>query len=377
LEVTDLEQKGRRTTAAFFNGSKPEYPRRMHCIQGSDAHRLTRDPNSAKNLGVGDRATEVLLPEVTFEALKAVFLNNDFAVTRPYRASTKEVFDYIQAAREEGESIVQSFHESASQRGGRLYAVLADVCAFANTNGGTIYVGAGADPKAPPVDLHNLNALITQLQSEVDRKITPRLEVTVDAQETRGKRIVRIIVPRGPETPYAIEENKIYVREETETSLAVRDEIVQLVLRGLGGAAPEAAAPAEEEPAPAPAPSLPGESVPPPRTGVEIVAAEERDGVTYYTMRDLRNGSTVKNVTRSSARRLWRYAITEREAQPSLDPKSIAWVGDLALGKKHQRGGVTRYDLVQRSNGQVRVYYGVTEDGVHGPWKRVVGGDDE
>ncbi|MCK5314297.1 MAG: PHP domain-containing protein, partial [Anaerolineales bacterium] len=38
LEVTDLEGRGKRTTAAFFNGTKPEYPRRMHCIQGSDAH---------------------------------------------------------------------------------------------------------------------------------------------------------------------------------------------------------------------------------------------------------------------------------------------------------------------------------------------------
>ncbi len=36
LEVTDLDQKGRRSTAQFFNGTKPEYPRRMHCIQGSE-----------------------------------------------------------------------------------------------------------------------------------------------------------------------------------------------------------------------------------------------------------------------------------------------------------------------------------------------------
>ena len=61
LEVTDLEQEGRRTTASFFNGTKPEYPRRMHCIQGSDSHRLIRDINRKKNLGVGDRATEILL----------------------------------------------------------------------------------------------------------------------------------------------------------------------------------------------------------------------------------------------------------------------------------------------------------------------------
>ncbi|MGD8731348.1 MAG: hypothetical protein PVH92_05670, partial [Anaerolineales bacterium] len=44
LEVTDLGKQGRRTTAAFFSGTKPEYPRRMHCIQGSDAHRLRTDP---------------------------------------------------------------------------------------------------------------------------------------------------------------------------------------------------------------------------------------------------------------------------------------------------------------------------------------------
>ena len=52
LEVTDLEKRGRRTTASFFSGRKPEYPRRMHCIQGSDAHRLTAPPNAAKPAGV-------------------------------------------------------------------------------------------------------------------------------------------------------------------------------------------------------------------------------------------------------------------------------------------------------------------------------------
>ena len=50
LEVTDLEKKGRRTTASFYSGSKPEYPRRMHCIQGSDTHHLNRDPNDKNAL---------------------------------------------------------------------------------------------------------------------------------------------------------------------------------------------------------------------------------------------------------------------------------------------------------------------------------------
>ena len=79
LEVTDLDSKSKRSTAAFFNGTKPEYPRRMHCIQSSDSHRLNRDPRNSKNLGAFDRVTEVLLPEVSFAALKQVFLGSDFA----------------------------------------------------------------------------------------------------------------------------------------------------------------------------------------------------------------------------------------------------------------------------------------------------------
>jgi hypothetical protein len=32
---------------------------------------------------------------------------------------------------------------------------------------------------------------------------------------------------------------------------------------------------------------------------------------------------------------------------------------------------------VQRRNGSIRVYYGVTESGMHGPWQAFLGPDDE
>jgi len=360
LEVTDLEKRGRRTTARFFDGSRPEYPRRMHCIQGSDAHRLTRDSKNPNNLGVGDRVTEILLPEVSFDALRDVFLGSDFARTRPYRAAKAPV-DYIRAAREEGSTIVQDFHEGYTRRGGRLYAILADVCAFANTNGGTLYVGMSAEPKEPPVGVSSPSRLIKTLQEEVERRITPPLSVTVDGQDTQGVKIVRVVVPRGEDPPYAIDDNKIYVRSEAETGLAVRDEIVNLVLRAQAGpaAAPEGAAVGHIEP---------------PRTGVEIVETEERKGTLYHTMRDLRNGNVVKNVTRKSARRLWHYAISQAEEHP-VDPAQVEWRGDIGAVKRHERGGRARYDLVQREHGKLRVYYGVTEDGVHGEWTRLVGLD--
>ena len=382
LEVTDLDRKDKRSTARFFDGTKPEYPRRMRCIQGSDAHRLLADPRNPKNLGIGDRMTEVLLPERTFEALRDVFLGNDFARTRIYHPSSQAPYDPVQASREEGASIIQSFHEGMTRRGGRLYAVIADVCAMANTNGGTIYVGVTAKPKEAPVGVPNPKAAIDTLHEEIEHKLTPPIEVNIDVLESQGKPIIRIQVPRGSDPPYALDDNKIYVRDEAETNLAVRDEIVQLVMQNLelrnaliGSQQPAGGEPEAPPPAPTAESAQAEGAIDAPRTGVEIIATEERKGVKYHIMRDLRNGNVVKNVTRSSARRLWHYAILEKESHP-VKPHEVEWHGEIGLWKRYQRGGTVRYDLVQRDNGGVRVYYGVTDDGLHGPWQKFASEDE-
>jgi hypothetical protein len=85
-------------------------------------------------------------------------------------------------------------------------------------------------------------------------------------------------------------------------------------------------------------------------------------------MRDLRNGNIVKNVTRSSARRLWHYAIKQKESNPIRMDK-VQWSGDIGLWQRYERQGEVRYDLVQRSNGQTRIYYGVSDSGMQGPWQ--------
>jgi hypothetical protein len=387
LEVTDLEHKGKHTTAAFFSGTKPEYPRRMHCIQGSDAHRLTTDPSRKKNLGVCERTTDVLLPEVSFEALRDLFLSNDFARTRPNRHTAEPVFDFIRAAREEGANIIQDFHESMTVRGGKRYAIIADVCAFANTNGGTLYIGLSADSKKPIAGISDPDQAIAQLEKEISNRLSPPIQCTLDVQETGGKKLVRVLVPRGVDPPYAVDDSKIYVRSEAETGLAVRDEIVGLVLQGPGRVpkpidALEETLPSIQEPELA-KPLLEvspvvEESNPAPRTGVEVVSVEERDGGRYYTMRDLRNGNVVKNVTRKSARRLWHYAITSFAELPADPSKAkIEWDGSLGLLKRRKQGKSTRYDLIQKADGGYRYYFGVTDDGIHGPWKRLVGHEED
>jgi hypothetical protein len=365
LEVTDLESTRHGRTAQFFDGSRPEYPRRMHCIQGSDAHRLDDDPNDRTQFGVGGRAIEVLLPERSFEALKEVFASSNFTRIRPYRAA-KEPYDHVQAAREAGPSIVQSFHESAGRRGGRLHAILRDVVAFSNTNGGTIYVGVTSKASAPARGLDRPEETAATLRSEIQRRISPPVEVDISVVKTRGKPVLRLSVPSGPQKPYALEGSKIYIRQEAETSLAVREEIIHIISQGAKEGQSEEAQPTEQ-------PSVtPAFRTPPPRTGVEVVSVGEDKGTRYFTLRDLRNGSLVQNVTKESARRLWRYAISEYEKNGKQQPP-VRWQGELGLRRVYRSSRKTRYNLAQLDEaGAAHYYYGVTEEGLHDEWKALI-----
>lgn len=381
LEVTDLEKRGRYTTRRFFSGSKPEYPRPMRCIQGSDAHRIIREnPTSSKNLGIGDRITEILIDEPSFDSLAKVLKGNDLSLTRPYRGPANPI-DFVQLAREEGESIVQVFHQSLAQRGGYKDKVLRDICAMSNTNGGTIYVGVSADPKEAPVGVRDPKTTIDQLYTAVSSRITPEPDMQIDTLPSNKKQVVRITVQAGREIPYAIDNYQFYVRDDDETSLAVREEVVRLVRRSLQkeDAIELPPPPVAEQPA-APKPAKQNGSssrsnnkkTQPPRTGVEIVNSEKRKSTMYHTVRDLRNGNLIQNVTKSSARKLWHYAISQAE-EGKPNPKQIKWQGNMSVISRREKGDNVWYDLALRDNDDIHVYYGVTDSGLNDDWLALVG----
>jgi len=428
LEVTDLDSNSRRSTATFFSGIKAEYPRRMHCIQGSDAHRLDRDPVRDTNLGIGDRATEILLSEPSFAALKAVFKSADFSKIRPARPGGPAA-DALHAARDAGNTIAHSFHERLSQTRGGSQPILRDIVAFANGNGGTIYVGVGPADRRTVPGVPEAARAIESWRSDASGQITPALELTVDTIDYGGKTVVALHVSDGPEKPYALAPAAILIRRGSETAVATRDEIVAMV-RSVprivsveeAPAPTEKAAPADLAPlSPGPVPVArardgrrssrqPGQASHPPiasqgsvaplphpatatavngsgpagsgeqmshdaiapRTGAEIVDVEERDGIVYYSIRDLRNGSVTTNVTRDSARRLWQYAIHQYE-EHRVDEGHIRWKGDLGFWKVYRPSrGERRYNLAFRGEGKLRVFYGVGDDGLDERWRMVI-----
>ncbi len=433
LEVTDLD-RGLRSTARFFDGSKAEYPRRMHAFHGSDAHRLKADPKNPKRLGIGDRASEFLLEDASFGAIMALLRSKSFDRTRPFQHQDVPV-DTLAMAREEGLGLMLSFHESANQRGGKLTAILNDICAFANTAGGTIFVGAG-QRKIKPRGLINPTEVQQEIITTLEERISPPLDIKIDVVQSQGVKILRIQVPKGSDRPYCIDDYRYYVRDEAESTLAVRDELVGLIRDALefppvgntrgsqsgrnnrGGSRQESRPDGRRErrhgsntrpsrPAP---PASNGSAEPPlalltgpinpsgsedddadipgivgmpeeggrdedltglPQVGVEIVATEDRHGSKFHSIRDLRNGAVIHNVTRKGARKLWSYAIQQHEDSPP-DPSAIRWQGEYGLVHAERRAGKMRYDLALRSDGDVRIFYGVTDDGMEGPWAAFV-----
>jgi PHP family Zn ribbon phosphoesterase len=365
LEVTDLEKQGRHTTAFFFSGNKPEYPRRMHCIQGSDAHLLVKNSAYQNKLGVGDRATDVRLPEKSFRALKELFESNNFSSTRPHRHSSQPAFDFIKDALQEGPTFMQDFHEKITVRGGNLYSVIADICAFANSNGGTLYLGIGSDPKKDFEGIPRPNQAVQKLQDEIDKRISPELSCKFEVHETEGKNVIQVMIPKGDDPPYAVDDNKIYLRTGKRSKSPrpqVKVEATPLPIPGSKDVY-EMVTPIETE----------IDDLDPPRTGVEIVSVTKRGGENYFEVRDLRNGNVVKNVTLKSSRRLWHYAISQFLKLPEdIESADIQWKGDLGLVSKKKRGNFSSYDLIEKTKDGYRHYYGVTDDGIHGQWEALV-----
>jgi hypothetical protein len=221
------------------------------------------------------------------------------------------------------------------------------------------------------------------LFKEIEDRISPPIKVTLDLQKYKNKEIIRILVPRGDESPYSLDENQIFIRDESETNLAVRDEIVTLVERHLHilpnrNVDQQPTQTVEKISKQEPSSTDAINASLDPRTGVEIIASINRGGKTFYTMRDLRNGNIVKNVTQASARRLWHYAISRyKEIPSSVESSEVQWKGNYGLLRQYAQGQIQHYDFVYNTGSGFRYFFGVTPDGINGEWKIFVANEDE
>ena len=483
IEFTDLD-KGRYSSAHLFTGIKPEYSRRMFAVQGSDAHRLAVAKENSKRLGVGERATEVQLEDLSFKGLRDLFDSQEFARVRPAFNILDVKEEVTASARTSGASATVAFHPSLPKRGDRFEAIVRDAAAMANGEGGVIFIGCDANPNKKAAGVADTADVMQKLGAELTERIAPfaRAEVTVEREGNAD--VLRVNVPVSADAPHAFDGSEFLVRESAETRAATRDEIVAMARRGFekpraqdqhrreqpqrqqhggqgqnqprqpqqarqqqpnqprqqpqrsadqGQAQRQPQQPSQQpqqqnqpqhsrqrdqqprqqyrqaQPAPAIEQAESGVEAPSatkvapvqaqakpapkdgngvqngktnetaiqgiqgmPRTGVQVMGMEERNGVVYFTVRDLRNNSTIRNVTMKSARDLWHYAITQFADYPN-GPEDIDWRGDRAVLTREMRAGKMRSDLAMRdANGHTTVFYGATDDGLDTTWKDLI-----
>lgn len=412
LEVTDLDLgMSPRSTARFFNGTRAEYPRRMHCIQGSDAHRLTRDESRQGSTGIGDRVTEFRLPERSFAALKALFESSRWEDVRAARNAPSPGDDVLEA-RASGNTARQSFHETPFLKRVGQQPALQDMVAFANGDGGKVYLGIGPNDRRGAVGVTDPDGVARDLRRMAQAETAPVVPFTIEQVPVKGKPVVVVTVEPGREKPYVLAPGSILVRDHGESRVATREEIVALVqgaaiatppvesplpqpaAKGTRGgrkpAARESAttpAQAAQEPAREVAKpkrpasrrggkgangSVAGDGTPIPRTGVEIVEVRGDGENATYTMRDLRTGATTGDVTLNTPRGLWQYAIRQASGK-AVQRGHVRWQGNRGFWKtRKSRSGEVQYNLVLMEDGRMRFFYGVSDQGLDDLWREVI-----
>lgn len=346
------------TSPGFYNGKTEHYERRMFCLQGSDAHRLRRASVLGEDAwhrhGIGDRYVELLLPDTSFDSIRALFASHDFDRVRvPKRDQKQWEVDSLRFGPANERRIM------CGDDAQRLEHLWRDVVALANMGGGLLIIGCEKEGDTI-VGVARPDQVSDMVRRSIQEEVVPQPYLTMELLTYEGRDLIRIEVRATEPPPYMGSDGVMYVRRDGETVPADRGEVIQLCRRALA----EGALSVLDN----------GQDLEFPRSGVEVVSAQKRSGIWLYEVRDLR---TTAGVTRDRAQGLWAYAISRYEdlRDGRLDVQSqVQWRGRFGLWRIYRQGNRTKYDLVHRdANGVIdHVFFGVSDWGLGEGWQELL-----
>jgi hypothetical protein len=311
----------------------------------SNAHCLQGRPEGFHPWGVGDRYTEVLLEDPSFEGLRGLLARGERERVRfPERERLRA---HLERLRRQGpERLILCGEEVEPALAYR------DVAALANAGGGVLLCGLQGEEIVGVADPETWSATLSRAVRE---QVDPGPRLNLELLRYGGKEVIRVEVHAEIPPPYMTAEGVIYVRRDGETRPATRAELLDLVATTApGGVAPTG-------------------GLDLPQAGVEIVGAYLRDGAWFYDVRDLR---VTSGVTRQRAKGLWAYAIERQEAlrQGRADISQARWKGDRGIWRAYRSGERRVFDLVHRdaSSRIDHLFYGVSEWGLTPRWREIV-----
>lgn len=355
----------------WYDGTNLGYERRMFCVQGSDAHRLTQNQDDPMHRwGIGDRPSEAMLPDATFESLQKLFASSDFERLRVPFVSDVARYNRVADARAAGPSDRQILSLACIDDPDQMSR---HVAALANCGGGTIFLGLDPDPKSPVTGLADAASNMRAFQGAVSELVSPQPEWSVDIVNYDSHEIVQIEVRDAQRKPCYVreeEERLIYVRRSGETVLATHGDIIDM-LHTDGDGSPVSGARLDHSAMLAPGIELP-------KSGVEIVGVTLRGDTEYFRVVDLRTNRE-SQVSEYTATSVWLYAIKMfQEARPRLHDlhHQVRWRGQLGLWRIYRENEFydqrnrAKCDLVYRSeDGRIeRIFFAVAVGWIGQAW---------
>jgi len=113
------------------------------------------------------------------------------------------------------------------QRIDSIDALAAEICAFANTQGGRIIIGVTDDGDLFGVD--DINRLNQTISNAASSKLEPPLSVATENMLCEDKLIVIVNVPRGENKPYAANRTDYWIKVGADKRRATREELRRLM----------------------------------------------------------------------------------------------------------------------------------------------------
>ncbi|RLG30771.1 transcriptional regulator [Methanosarcinales archaeon] len=104
-----------------------------------------------------------------------------------------------------------------------------EICAFANSDGGSLYIGISDSEDIEGLSKEDVNRLNQWISSTCSSKIAPPLFVKTEILICDGKRILVVYVPKGSDKPYAVNTTEFWVKSGADKRRATREELLRLM----------------------------------------------------------------------------------------------------------------------------------------------------
>ena len=104
-----------------------------------------------------------------------------------------------------------------------------EICAFANSDGGKLYIGISDSGDMEGISKEDVNRLNQWISSTSSSKIAPPLFVKTEILICDNRRILIIHVPKGSNKPYAVNTTEFWVKSGADKRRATREELLRLM----------------------------------------------------------------------------------------------------------------------------------------------------